>query len=451
MDTVNRSSPAVRRSRDQRGLALVGRGAQPPLEPGVVGVDEDLLAGLGVLDVDHPGGRQLELAAVDHLDGDHVVAAGELAQRPPPSRARLRKSETITTSERRRAMPSAARSGTPPRSVAGAASLGLGPARLQQPGQDPQHLVAAVAGRDRRSTAGVEQHRADPVAAAGSSCATVAATSVSTTCLRRSTGPNPIDAERSSSSQAVTSRSSSVLADVRDVGAGGDVPVDVAQVVAGLVLAQVGDVDPGAAEHRPVVALQPPVEAADHPPLQPAQHPLRGQRRLCGPLPIIRGARPARSRSGTSGSGTRVEQRPEQVVGRDVVGERLVGQHQPVPQHVPGQVPRVRGQRVVAAAQEGQRLGPEHHVDRGPRAGPERHVPGQLGSPARGEVAGGGGQPHRVLDDLRVDVDGVRGALVARAAASVSITVAGASRCADGHPLDDDELLGRASGSRPGP
>ena len=41
-----------------------------------------------------------------------------------------------------------------------------------------------------------------------SSCATVAATSVSTRCLRRSIGPKSIEADVSSSSHAVTSRSS---------------------------------------------------------------------------------------------------------------------------------------------------------------------------------------------------------------------------------------------------
>ena len=86
VDTVNRSSPADRSIRGQGGLPLVGRGAQPPLEPGVVGVDEDHFAGLGVLDVDHPGGRELELAAVHHLDGHHVVAAGELAEQALPAR-----------------------------------------------------------------------------------------------------------------------------------------------------------------------------------------------------------------------------------------------------------------------------------------------------------------------------------------------------------------------------
>ena len=56
------------------------------------------------------------------------------------------------------------------------------------------------------------------------------------------------------------------------------VPVDVAQVVARLVLAQVGEVDAFAAEQRPVVALEPAVEAPDDPPLEAAQDPLGGQR-----------------------------------------------------------------------------------------------------------------------------------------------------------------------------
>ena len=70
----------------ERGLPLVGLRAQALLETRVVGVDEDDLAGLGVLDVDHPRRRELELAPVDHLDRHHVVAAGELAEQPLPAR-----------------------------------------------------------------------------------------------------------------------------------------------------------------------------------------------------------------------------------------------------------------------------------------------------------------------------------------------------------------------------
>ena len=59
------------------------------------------------------------------------------------------------------------------------------------------------------------------------------------------------------------------------VGARGDVPVDVADVVAGLVLAQVGEVDPGALEQAPVVALEQAVEPADDLPVEPLEDALR--------------------------------------------------------------------------------------------------------------------------------------------------------------------------------
>jgi hypothetical protein len=47
-----------------------------------------------------------------------------------------------------------------------------------------------------------------------------------------------------------------------------DVPVDVAHIVVGLVLAQVGQVEPAAAHQRAVVALQQAVEPPDDMPLQ---------------------------------------------------------------------------------------------------------------------------------------------------------------------------------------
>ena len=66
-----------------------------------------------------------------------------------------------------------------------------------------------------------------------------------------------------------------VLAHVRRLQARGDVPVDVAHVVVILVLAQVGEVEPEAAEQRAVVAVQQAVEPADHRPLEAAQERVR--------------------------------------------------------------------------------------------------------------------------------------------------------------------------------
>ena len=101
-----------------------------------------------------------------------------------------------------------------------------------------------------------------------------------------------------------------VLPHVGGVGARGDVPLDVAQVVAGLVLAQVGEVEPVAAEQAAVVALEAAVEPAHDPPLELPEQSLRRQRGglvhgeppgLCPPgTPAWAG----RSRSGVCGTGT---------------------------------------------------------------------------------------------------------------------------------------------------
>ena len=70
-----------------------------------------------------------------------------------------------------------------------------------------------------------------------------------------------------------------VLAHVGRVHPRRDVPVDVAHVVAGLVLAQVGEVDALPVEQRAVVALQQAVEPADDLPVEPLQDALRRGRR----------------------------------------------------------------------------------------------------------------------------------------------------------------------------
>jgi hypothetical protein len=71
-----------------------------------------------------------------------------------------------------------------------------------------------------------------------------------------------------------------VLAHVGSLQPGGDVPVDVTNVVAILVFAQVREIQTEAAEQRAVIALKQPVETAHHRPLQAAQDRLRISRRL---------------------------------------------------------------------------------------------------------------------------------------------------------------------------
>ncbi len=101
--------------------------------------------------------------------------------------------------------------------------------------------------------------------------------SISTVRFSRSesTVPKSTDGLRSSRNQARDLAVLHVLPDVDRVHPGGDVPVDVADVVAGLVLAQVGQVDAVAAEQAPVVALEQAVERPDDLPVEALEDALR--------------------------------------------------------------------------------------------------------------------------------------------------------------------------------
>ena len=92
-EVVRRSTP--RRCRRRRGAsarAARPRAARRPREAaaelGVARVDDELLAGLGVLDDDHAGVGQLELARVEQADRDDLVALASAGAAAAPSRAR---------------------------------------------------------------------------------------------------------------------------------------------------------------------------------------------------------------------------------------------------------------------------------------------------------------------------------------------------------------------------
>ena len=111
------------------------------------------------------------------------------------------------------------------------------------------------------------------------------------------------------------------------------------------------------AQQRAVVALQAALEAPEDLPLEAAQHPLGRQER--GGVHDARAARLRRVRSTTSGTGTLARTASMTCSGVDVVAERLVGQDEPVPQHVRCDRANVLGQHVLAAAHERQRPGRE--------------------------------------------------------------------------------------------
>ena len=186
------------------------------------------------------------------------------------------KSERRTISERRRI--AAERELERPRQV------GDRPARLRR--------AAGGSGRGRapgrgRCAAGscldlaVEQDRADRVAAAGEQAREGRRELAEHELLR------PVDRAEPHRRRAVEQEPGrqlailGVLADERRVHPRGDVPVDVADVVARLVLAEVAEVGADAAEERAVVPLQAPVEAADHLPLEAVEDVAPASRRLC--------------------------------------------------------------------------------------------------------------------------------------------------------------------------
>ena len=187
-----------------------------------------------------------------------------------------------------------------------------------------------------------------------------------------------------------------VLANVRRVHPRGDVPVDVADVVAGLVLAQVGEVEAVAAEQRAVVALEQAVQPADDLPVEALEDAFRRWTRTSAC--VLAAGRRAR------GCG---QDRAQQVVGGDVVGQRLERQHQAVAHDVERHVEHVLRQDVVAAAHEGQGPRGQDQVDRGARAGAEGEVALEVGQPEALRVAGRRREADRVLDERRVDVDRV--------------------------------------------
>ncbi len=70
------------------GLAPLRSLAEAAAEALVMGVDVELLAGLGVLHDQRPDIGQLHLAPVEQADRQHLVSLGQQVQRALPARAR---------------------------------------------------------------------------------------------------------------------------------------------------------------------------------------------------------------------------------------------------------------------------------------------------------------------------------------------------------------------------
>ena len=128
------------------------------------------------------------------------------------------------------------------------------------------------------------------------------------------------------------------------------------------------------------------------------------------------------------------------------VTQRVVGQDEPVAQHVGGEVGDVLGHGVVAAAQQRERLGGLDHADRPARRGAELDQALELVQPVLARVARGVGQRDGVGDHVAVDEDVARDLAVALERADRH-ALAHLGRLAD-RAADDRGLLADATGSR---
>ncbi len=82
------STPARSVSCAQLRLTVLAGLAQPMTELGVARVDDELLAGLRVLDDDHAGVGKLVLTRVEEADRDDLVTLASAAAGGAPTRAR---------------------------------------------------------------------------------------------------------------------------------------------------------------------------------------------------------------------------------------------------------------------------------------------------------------------------------------------------------------------------
>ena len=213
------------------------------------------------------GSSMLQRVVQPH--GDHFVALREMRERLRPAR----RADEVGHDEHERAALASRRSAVRRRSLQVACAA---TARSSRPRAASRAGCAARGGgrcaagsrcrRRRRRTA-----RRRGCRGASAARASTVTNSADTARLRTLSRAEVDRGTRSSRNHAVTSRSSLNSRTYGVCSARGDVPVDVAHVVVVLVFAQVGEIEAEAAEQRAVVAVQQPVEPADHRPLEPAQ------------------------------------------------------------------------------------------------------------------------------------------------------------------------------------
>ena len=312
----------------------------------VVGVDEDLLPGLRILHHEQAEVGQLHLQRIVQPHRDHLVALRELAERLRPAGT----ADEVGDDEDERAPRHDLE-----RRAEQLAQVRVAPSRALRPATSCDAGCAARGARPLRggimaSTRVAVEQRADAVAMPREQ-----ARQHGDEIGRDARASSPRSEPKSTRAQVEQKPRGHfaifvVLAHVRRLQPRSHVPVDVADIVVVLVLAQVGEVEAEAAKQRPVVAVQQPVEPAYDRPLEPLQDELQDR---CG-----RSDADMAFRSGFSGAGTCAITRCTSWSAVSAFCERLVREHQAVAQHIRREVDDVFGQHVVAPAQVGRARAP---------------------------------------------------------------------------------------------
>ena len=298
--------------------------------------------------------------------------------------------------------------------------------------RDPARAAARAGARAGRGCPGVRgEVDRGPVAEGGDARAgcrdgrakwpIASATPSATSHFRRSAVPNVIEADVSSSEPRLDGALGDVDPDMRLAGAGGDVPVDQADVVARHVRPHLRELGAVADRPRAVVAREQPVDPPAHRQVELAQERRRESARGRAEPGVRVGAERAGRAHATLLPGEvelrhrdRLEHAVEDRVGVDALGERLVAEHHAVPEHVLGELADVLRQHVAASAQERERACADDEVDRAARAGAVLDVPASSSSPLSPSRRVAERDRERVARDGRVDVDAPRRGLQLR-------------------------------------
>ncbi len=265
---------APERGRKLRLARVAGR-LEPPPELRVVRVDVELLAGLGVVHEHRPDVGQLALPPVVQPDRDDLVLPRQPLERPLPARG----ADEVRDHEHQRSTLDPAPAGVE-QDPQIRERRGRVPRMRLQVVDEPQHLDPPTPRRDRPLDLRPVEDRAHLVPVPRQHPGQRRDGVHQHAPLQPLRLPGP-EVHRRAQVQQEPGRDLAILeelADVRRVHPRRDVPVDVADVVAVLVLAQVGEIDAVAPEQAPVVALEQAVQPADDRPVESLEDALRRRR-----------------------------------------------------------------------------------------------------------------------------------------------------------------------------